>query len=287
MTGQDIVFATCAMWPNVSTSDAHLADALRALGHRVRGEAWNSAPVEAFTSADMVVLRSNWDFHHDLDGFRTWLDALDASGVELRNSAELVRAYLDKTYVTQVSNAGFRAPLTLITDDFDTAAIISWADGHGLDRVVVKPAWGASGHDVALVDRGELAATVAQWAAKPDPRALLIQEFIPQISNGEYAVVFFGGEFSHALLRSPVDDDFRVNSQYGGTTTLVKDIDPALLRFAASVEASLPEPATYARIDVVSDGSEHIVMEIEINEPGLGLDLAPESAERFATALLA
>jgi hypothetical protein len=46
------------------------------------------------------------------------------------------------------------------------------------------------------------------------------------------------------------------------------------------------EPPLYARVDgVVADGR-FVLRELEVNEPGLGLDLAPGSADRFAEALL-
>ena len=55
----------------------------------------------------------------------------------------------------------------------------------------------------------------------------------------------------------------------------------------AAVLALLPVPALYARVDgLVCDGR-FILMELEVNEPDLGMDLAPGAAERFADALLA
>jgi hypothetical protein len=51
--------------------------------------------------------------------------------------------------------------------------------------------------------------------------------------------------------------------------------------------ALLPAPALYARVDgLVRDGA-FVLMELEVNEPDLGLDLAAGAPERFADALLA
>ncbi|MEM7339939.1 MAG: hypothetical protein AAF467_14890 [Actinomycetota bacterium] len=281
----DIVLVTCNRWPAISASDAELARELSARGHNVRGLPWNGAPIGAFTSADLVVLRSNWDFHHDPSGFERWLDEIDRSDVELRNPAELVRPMLDKRYLNGLAAAGFRTPITLITENFDLADVISWTDDHALHQLVIKPLWGASGHGVELASREDLPALADRWRQDPERRPLLIQEFVPEVRNGEHALVFFKGEFSHALLRA-ASDDFRVNSQYGGVTSAVTAVDPSIVEFGRKVEAALPEIATYARIDVVSNGTDHVLMEVEINEPGLGLDLAPGSAARFAAALL-
>ncbi|MEM9891136.1 MAG: hypothetical protein AAF962_09760 [Actinomycetota bacterium] len=267
-------------------SDTALADALTRRGHRVRHAAWNDAPLAEFTTADLVILRSNWDYHHSLSAFETWLDDVERSDVELRNPAELVRAYLDKAYLDHLVAAGFRTPRTLVAAELDGDDVLEWVDTNQLDRVVVKPAWGASGHGVELASRADLPEIGRRWRQSSTRRPMLVQEFIPEVAAGECALIFFRGEFSHALRRQPVEGEFRVNSQYGGTTTWWSDVDPSVVEFGRKVEATLPEVATYARIDVVPNSDGHVVMEVEINEPGLGLNLAPGAGERFADALL-
>lgn len=281
----DIVLTTCRQWPTLSESDTLLAQALTTRGHRVRTAMWNDALPHEF-DADLVVLRSNWDFHHDLAAFENWLTHLDEAGVNLHNSTELVRGYLDKTYLEQLVTAGFRTPHTRVAAALDDAAVLEWVDAHELDRVVIKPAWGASGHGVELVARADLPDAARRWRADGASRAMLVQEFIPEIADGECALVFFRGEFSHALKRQPTAADFRVNGQYGGATTPWPDVDPSVVELGRKIEATLPEVATYARIDVVPSQREHVLMEVEVNEPALGLHLAPGSAARFADALL-
>ncbi len=282
----DIVLVTCRTWPELSASDAELARELTTRGHRVRSHPWNAAPTTDVTSADLVVLRSNWDYHHDLAGFDRWLTLIEDSGVTLRNSAGLVRSHLHKSYLERLAATGYRTPATMVTADFDLDAILGWATDHDLDRVVVKPAWGASGEGVELVRAADLRDAARRWRSNPDRRPMLVQEFVAGVSDGEISLVFFAGTFSHALVRMPAADDFRVNGQYGGTMSLFDRVDPDVVRFGAEVVASLPEPATYARIDVVSDGVDHVVMEVEVNEPALGLHLAPGAAARFADALV-
>lgn len=109
---------------------------------------------------------------------------------------------------------------------------------------------------------------------------------MPEISDGETSLVFFANQFSHALHRQPSAGDFRANSEYGSTMTRAADVDPAKIAFAASVLATLPSTPTYARVDIVGSGSAVTLMELELNEPALGLHLAAGSAARFADALL-
>jgi glutathione synthase/RimK-type ligase-like ATP-grasp enzyme len=98
--------------------------------------------------------------------------------------------------------------------------------------------------------------------------------------------VFFGGTFSHGLRRVPAAGEFRVNSQYGGRIEAVT-LDDATIEAMRRVLAGLPSEPLYARIDGIRRGDQFLLMEVEVNEPGLGLHLAPGAADRFAAALVA
>jgi glutathione synthase/RimK-type ligase-like ATP-grasp enzyme len=115
---------------------------------------------------------------------------------------------------------------------------------------------------------------------------VLVQEFLPEIAAGELAGVFFDGVFSHGLRRVPAPGEFRINAQYGGRMEAAA-LGPAMVAQMREVLALLPERPLYARVDGVADGERFVVMEVEVNEPGLGMHLAPGSGDRFAEALLA
>jgi hypothetical protein len=61
---------------------------------------------------------------------------------------------------------------------------------------------------------------------------------------------------------------------------------PEIVDQMRTVVRLLPTLPLYGRVDGVVHGGEFVVMEVEVNEPGLGLDLATDSADRFADALL-
>ncbi|MEM1331855.1 MAG: hypothetical protein AAGG08_00225 [Actinomycetota bacterium] len=295
-----VVLVTCRTWPDLIAGDALLADELRSRGCVVTDRPWNDAPIEDFTSADVVLFRSNWDYHHEMAEFGSWLDALEASTVDVQNSIDLVRFTLDKgRYLGALADAGVRTPATLdvrLVDGSEGGSracrptpseIVDWVDQHGFERVVVKPGHGASGHGVALVERADLEGECGARAAMADARPFLVQEFVPQISAGELSLVFFAGEFSHAYRRTPDPSDFRVNGGHGGTTSAEPEPSADAIGFAAESLRALGVTPVYARVDVVGSTADDLVlMEFEIDEPALGLHLAPGSAERFADAIL-
>jgi glutathione synthase/RimK-type ligase-like ATP-grasp enzyme len=142
---------------------------------------------------------------------------------------------------------------------------------------------GASGDGVELVHLTRSGGLTGLGALRAGP--VLVQEYAPEIARaGEVAGVFFDGAFSHGLRRIPSAGEFRVNAQYGGTTEPCSLRERAVAAMAAAI-GFLPARPVYARVDGVEREDALVVMEVEVNEPGLGLDLVPGAAERFAAAL--
>lgn len=113
-----------------------------------------------------------------------------------------------------------------------------------------------------------------------------MQEFRPEIKElGETSFIFFDGKFSHAVNKKPVENDFRVQIQYGGKYTLIEPNTDLLLQ-AELVLSKIPEKLLYARVDgIVIENKLHL-MEIELIEPDLYFDLADGARERFVEAFL-
>ncbi len=276
-----LVVATSRRWPEPSASDRLYLAALERRGIETRHAAWNESP-EPFLTAGAVVLRSTWDYHHDLPGFRDWLDLLELTGVPVFNSPSLVRWNLDKRYLLELENRGIPVPRTVVAPE-DPAELDTIFDLYGWNDAVVKPAWGASGFGVQRLCRD--AAAELLDSPDHDGRPLLIQELLPEVSLGEVSAIFFDGVFSHAVRKTPAPGEFRVNSQYGGENQLT-ELPDAVLSGAVEVLEALPEQPLYARIDGVVRDGRFVVMEVELHEPGLWLHLAPDSADRFAEATL-
>lgn len=276
-----IVLATCRTWPELSPSDRRLAEALERRGFRVESAPWNG-PFEPFARAEAVVIRATWDYHQALDDYRAWLDHLDAA--RTFNAPALVRWNLEKSYLTELAARGAPVPASAIVEA-DAATVVDALERMALTEAVIKPAVGASGIGVERVSRGHEADALARLRAVTGSRRLLVQEFVPEVAAGEIAGVFFGGAFSHGLRRVPAAGEFRVNSQYGGRMESAA-LDSATIATMARVLGMLPSEPLYARIDGVQRGGRLVLMEVEANEPGLGLHLVPGAGDRFAEALV-
>lgn len=277
-----IVLATAADDPAITPSDRLYADALERRGCRVTGAPWDG-PREAFADADAVVLRSTWGYYRALDEFKAWTEATAAS-TRLFNSIGLVRWNLRKDYVEKLAAAGVRVPRSFVVL-CDALAIGRVFDETGWAQAVVKPASGASGHSVELLQRTTLAEQIAGLASEARTAGVVVQEFLPEIAGGELSLVYFDGVFSHAIRKRPPPGEFRTNSRYKPIRTA--EVPPSdVTQQGAACLATLPEIPLYARVDgVVRDGV-LIVIEVEVLEPALALDVDPPGAERFAEATM-
>ena len=262
-------------------SDQCLADALSRRGQQVRAASWNG-PFEPFANAAAVVIRSTWDYHEAPDAYLVWLDRLDPR--RTFNEPSLIRWNLSKAHVLDLARRGARVPRSLETAA-EPHAIARALDTLGLREGVIKPLIGASGLGVERVTRGNEAVAVERARARKALDRVLVQEFMTEIRDGELAGVFFDGAFSNGLRRRAAAGEFRINSQYGGTLEQAA-LPTGVADTMATAVSLLPHPALYARVDGVVRDGRFVLMELEVNEPGLGLDLAPGSADRFAEALL-
>jgi glutathione synthase/RimK-type ligase-like ATP-grasp enzyme len=276
-----IVLATCLAWPELSASDTCLARALEARGYEVMAAAWNGG-VAPFRNARAVVVRSTWDYHEAPDAYRDWIAGLDPC--RTFNAPDLIRWNLSKAHVLDLARRGVRVPRT-VEVAAEPEAIAAALAALAIDDGVIKPLFGASGFGVERVTRGDEAAALERARTHKTMDRVLVQEFVAGIERGEIAGVFFAGVFSHGLRRVAAPGEFRINWRYGGQMAAAR-LSPEIVEEMHRVLAALPRAAVYARIDGVVQGPRFVLMEVEVNEPGLGLDLVPGAADRFADALV-
>ena len=116
---------------------------------------------------------------------------------------------------------------------------------------------------------------------------MLIQPFLTAIATeGEYGLMLFDSEFSHAVVKRPKGGDFRVQPSLGGSTEPT-DAPEGAIELAKAALAAAPAAATYARVDVLrgADGAFQ-VMEMELIEPALFLDGNAQAEAAFADAVI-
>jgi glutathione synthase/RimK-type ligase-like ATP-grasp enzyme len=258
---------------------------LEARGVSVTGIPWN-APEQRFDGFDAVIFRSSWDYHHEPEAYLAWLARWEAAGVRFWNPPDLVRWNLTKRYLLDLGQRGVGVVPTVVLEEPASTHLPWILAARGWSRAVVKPVVGASGHDATLVTPGRAHAVAAAIDEGRIRRPVIVQPFVEDIrTSGEWSMIFIDGELTHSVLKRPAQNDFRVQSSYGGTSGRADPPQAVAQAGRRSLDA-LPALPLYARVDGVETSAGLLVMELEVHEPSLYFGVAPEAARIFAEAIL-
>lgn len=114
---------------------------------------------------------------------------------------------------------------------------------------------------------------------------LLLQPFQSEIlTAGETSLIYFGGVFSHAVLKHGKPGDYRVQDHHGGSVTPHTPTAEEL-HIAQNVLAAIGQRLPYGRIDLLTTSRGPLVMEAELIEPALFFAQSDGSAARFAALI--
>ena len=254
------------------------ADALRSRGFEVSARPW-TAPGD-LSPFDAVLPLVVWGYHERYEEWLALLDRLEHEGRRCINPPPLLRWNSDKAYLAELDAKGVTTVHTIAVDALDEHALREARERFECEQLVVKPPVSASATGTFLLRPGD--AVPGEVAG----RRMLIQPFMAAVAaHGEYSLMLFGGSFSHAILKTPKSGDFRVQPHLGGTERPCKPPDGAI-GLACAALAVAPAEAVYARVDMVADedGTLHI-MELELIEPALWLQHAPDKGAAFASTV--
>jgi glutathione synthase/RimK-type ligase-like ATP-grasp enzyme len=282
VSGADVVLVTGVQMPAPDTESPLLVAALAERGLRAEIRAWREP--HAWECASLVVCRTPWDYFDRAEQFLLWAESV-AAVTRLENPAPLVRWNAHKSYLLALASAGVPIVPTVLVPRGAGTRERSAALSAGRD-LVVKPAigGGALGARRGRAHAPALGAHLGELTGDGDA---LVQPFMPSVSEqGETSLVFFGGEFSHAVRKLPAAGDFRVQEQYGGTVVahVPNDAEQAV---AEAALAAAPHRSAYARIDLVASPHGPLLMEAELIEPCLFLGCDERATRRFAAVLAA
>jgi glutathione synthase/RimK-type ligase-like ATP-grasp enzyme len=276
-----IAIATSKAFRSLHPDDVYFVAVLELLGVRPTVCVWDDPDVD-WTSFDAVLIRTVWDYFQHYSAFLAWLDRLDRLGVPTINDSQLVRWNSEKRYLLDLEQKN----VPIIPTHFARAgSLLDVLRSVPARDVVIKPSVsGGAWHTM----RGTLGTAEFKQSLTSLPTHLdyLIQPFVPEVAtNGEWSLLYFGGTYSHAVLKLPAAGDYRVQESHGGTATpaepdafIVQAADKAL---AAVATLGYPELA-YARVDGVVIDGQFRIMELELIEPLLHLAIRPDAAECFA-----
>lgn len=276
-----VLLVTFGLLPDGELGGEHLLAALAERGVDARWARWDDAGID-WSAADLVAVRSTWDYHRRLPAFLDWARRVDRE-TTLLNGADVFGWNADKAYLTDLGDLPV-VPTELLDDETLLTGLASALERFG--TVVVKPRTGAGGVGVVVAastsDQRLEGLTAAPWVVQPLVASVR--------TSGETSVYVFGGGAVSQVDKLPGADEIRVHELYGGgsrpgrlTPETARLAEEAVRVAADRLDARLD----YARVDMMRYDGRLVVSELELIEPGLYLDVMPGNAGPFAELLAA
>jgi len=271
-----------------------LEAAMHAAGNKARVVEWDDPDVD-WASFDFALLRSTWDYIDRLPDFLTWVESA-ARRTTVLNSPSVVRWNTDKHYLAELARAGAPVvPSSFIDPGEDPErALSAFLGRHDCVEYVVKPSVGAGSRDTQRHRRNELGPALAQAQRLLHVgRGVLLQPYLDSVDrDGETALIYFRGRFSHAIRKGalllPGAKASPAVGLFVPEKIAARTPDSDELHVAQRALRALPFPLPlYARVDLIRDAAGHpVLLELELTEPSLFFAYAPGAAERFTAALV-
>lgn len=283
-----IVLASCRQLPGSDGDDDGVVKALRKRGLHATWLPWDDPETE---KADLVILRAAWDYAERRTEFLAWTKRVR----NLLNAPAVVAWNSDKHYLLDLAKAGVPVLESRFFAPGDSVALPR-------GEVVVKPAIGAGSVDTHRFTEPAAARKHAAALLKAG-RDVLVQPYDPRVKDGETALVFIGGEQSHAFTKGPILPPQGHKPAFDDSGTYAQEsLSPADPDFelwdvgyraldAACAHLRMPRSELlYARVDLIGGPDDPRLLELELIEPSLGwrqLDTKTREAQErtFAVAV--
>ena len=258
------------------------APALERAGMHVDLVRWDD-PAVRWETYDLAVVRSCWDYAWRREDFLTWASSVP----RLRNPVEVLRWNTDKAYLRDLERAG----LPVVPTAWDPRTAGELPDG---PEWVVKPSVSAGSRDTARWASPAAALDHARQLLAGG-RTAMVQPYLDSVdTDGETALLFLGGSFSHAVRKGPLlergegvrqDRDSGADLRATVPTAEQRAVAQAVLDAVPTLVPGAP-PVLYARVDLVTDASgSPVLLELELAEPSLFLPQAPEAPAALVRAV--
>lgn len=235
---------------------------------------WDDPEVD-WAAADLVAVRSTWDYTSRWREFLAWAGTLDQT--RLLNSAAIFAWNVDKSYLTRLPEH-LVVPTVAADDEARVRAAVA-----RFGPSVVKPRIGAGGEGLLVIGEPD------------DPRIntlgerpAVVQPLVDSVRTiGETSLYLFDGRPAAQFLKYPAEGstEVRVNEEFGGRQEQVA-VQPECVRLAREAlevarDWSGGEFPDYARVDFLFVEGHWRVSELELTEPGLYLDVTDANVGPF------
>ena len=269
---------------NTVDEDKILSSILEDLGIPHEIMPWSDSTVN-WSKYSGLLIKSTWDYFDYYPEFLAWIEKIKKLEIPVWNDLDTVLWNSSKSYLKEIESKGFPVVSGIELKRGEKVSFEFLENKIATDYWVVKPLVSGGAKNTLKFHKSDWDKVSQKVQELVDQEDFLIQPFIKEVQEvGEYSLLFFNGEFSHAVLKSPAKEDFRVQHYFGGT---IHNINPSeeMKASALSLVQEFASKSLYARVDGVDINGVFHLMELELIEPYLFLALDEKAIPNYKRAL--
>ena len=253
----------------VPDEDEMLVNLFQKNGHEVELAIWDNPSIN-WKKFDVVIIKSTWDyFIEKINLFYNWLDHLKQNNIPCLNNPDLIRWNSDKHYLLDIAWAGLNIVPTYIIEKNESFDLKLLFEKFNTDELIIKPCISGGAMNTIRVNTETYTEHIDQLKEWTSTEAYLVQPLKKEIlTNGEWSFIFFNGKFSHQILKTAKEGEFRIQHFFGGKINTPEN-NEALIIEAQNYIDRFAKDALYARVDGVWSNNQFELMELELIEPYL------------------
>jgi glutathione synthase/RimK-type ligase-like ATP-grasp enzyme len=280
-----IALATCEELPDLDPDDQPLVDLFHKIGIEATPAIWSDSTID-WAGFDQIIVRNTWDYTNQIEEFLTWVKTHQS---RIQNSYEIILWNSNKIYLKDLAGAGF----PIVETQFVTDLRGEWEQPL-IGDFVVKPTISCGSRDTMRVRPSDPGGTSRAHELieriVSQGKTAMVQPYLMTVDEiGETALLFIGGEYSHAIRKGPLlVPNMEGEKEHG--LFVKEDISPrepkpeqrelatAVMDYVSQRFGS----PLYARVDLLEDSQgKPVILELELVEPSMFFATAPESAVRL------
>ncbi len=252
--------------------------------HQVELKVWDDPSVD-WTSYDIIIIKSTWDyFIGKIEKFYQWLDFIKEKNIPCLNSPDLIKWNSDKHYLIDIQSAGLNIVPSIVIEKNNLFYADDAFQKFNTDELIVKPTISGGAMNTLRLNKENAKQNEIQINDWLKEQAYLVQPLKKEIiTEGEWSFLFFNGQFSHHLLKTAKDGEFRIQHFFGGKISSPK-FDQNLINIAKEYVSKFAANSLYARVDGVVGKNGFELMELELIEPYMFFFTNENSLENYYNA---
>ena len=201
-----IAIVSCNKWKNKIEEDKLLQSALIQSGYNTDIISWEDADVN-YDEYMALVLRSVWGYQNNYLEFKTWLNMIKQNQILLLNSPELVSNNIRKDKQFELLSK-YEIPIIPTEFIYKLEDLFNDIKFDEKKPKVLKPIVSGSGENTFLVDSSESLYTDKiiksfEKIIKCEDNGIMLQPYIGEVKNGEFACIYIDGVNTHNMMRYP------------------------------------------------------------------------------------